>query len=195
MKKISYFLFIPCLFLTSCIALHDGVLQQPLVKLEKNNFSYVRTVSGSATATYILGLGGNTDGLVQASLNKFRANLKPNQALVNITYDKRRQWFIIPLLYQQLKVYISADIVEFTNVGESNKIKRNDETIDNGYRDMQVKDMQAKGISPGSACLVDVNGRTRKAKFIKILEEGKFQVRLISNNKIIAVDEDNIFFK
>lgn len=179
MKKIYFFLLTPCLFLTSCIALHDGILQ-PSVTLETNNFAYIKTVSGSATATYIFGIGGNRDGLVQSSLNEFRSNLKQNQALVNISVDERRTWFIIPLLYQQKKIFVSADIIEFTNQGEAYKIKRKDENI---------------SINIGEDCMVEINGKMRKAKLLNYLKDGKVEVKLIYNNEKIIMDEKNVFVK
>ena len=188
MKKISYLLFFPCLFLTSCIALHDGVLQQPLVKLEKNNFSYVRTVSGSATATYILGIGGNRDGLIQGSLNKFRANLKPNQALINISIDERKTWFALPLLYQQKKVTVSADIIEFTNVGDENKIKRKDITVNDNNEIWN-------GFKVGDNCFVELDGNFLKAVVLNNLHENKMKVRLIHNDEIVIVNVRDVLFE
>tara|TARA_B100000963_G_scaffold351954_1_gene364377 strand:+ start:797 stop:1180 length:384 start_codon:yes stop_codon:yes gene_type:complete len=126
MKKIIIYLLTPCLFFTSCIALHKGNLQ-PSVNLETNNFAYIKTVSGSATATYILGIGGNRDGLVQSSLNRFRSNLKQNQALVNISIDERSTFFILPIIYREKKITVSADIIEFTKQGESHNLKRKDD--------------------------------------------------------------------
>ena len=189
MKKIFYCLITPCLFLTSCIALHNGDLKPSSVNLDTNNFAYIKTVSGSATAAYILGIGGNRDGLVKSSLNSFRSNLKHNQALVNISIDEQMTWFIIPILFQEKKVTVTADIIEFSSPGESHNIKRKDETLD-----FENNNLQKMGISIGSICHVDINGKMRKAKVLNYLEEGKFQLKLIYNNEIVTVSEDIVYF-
>lgn len=186
--KYFFIILISSLLLTSCIALHNGNIY-PSVTLEKNNFAYIETVSASATAKYILGIGGNRAGLVESSLNSFRRKLKNNQALVNITIDERKTWFILPLLFQEKKVTISADIIEFTKEGQFSKITKN-EIKNNDEEIITRNDFE---FIVGEFYRIKVKDMLRKVKFINFLENGeKAKVKLVYNNKTLIVDTDEI---
>lgn len=112
MKKLIFILPI-ALFLSSCLTLSDGNLGQwSSVELNTNNFKYVTTVHGSATASYFLGFGGLNKGLVRTAVDELRKDLKPNQALTNLTIDKGNT-FMFGGIIMSKSVYVSADVIEF----------------------------------------------------------------------------------
>ena len=119
MKKFIYSLSI-ILLLNSCSAYHSGTLQNSTA-LGQANFSYVhKDVKGSATCTYIFGIGGLAKDAIasnakQALLKQYP--LKENQALANITinYKSVAPFYVIGFLYHSVTCTITADIVEFKN--------------------------------------------------------------------------------
>lgn len=111
MKKLIFILPI-LLFLSSCFTLSDGNLGCSSAELSTNNFKYVSTVYGTATSSKFLGLGGLNRGLVRKAVDELRKDLKPNQALANMTIDKNNTFVLGGLIINQT-IYVSADIVEF----------------------------------------------------------------------------------
>jgi hypothetical protein len=112
------FTFSSILFLlmqSSCMSLHTGSMQQSSF-LAKNNFKVVATIEGSSKATYVFGIGGNNkDGLVkEAKRNMYSYyTLEANQILTNITTDVKTRFFILPFLFMDRQVFVSADVVQF----------------------------------------------------------------------------------
>ncbi len=101
------------LSLFSGCALHSGYMQSS-ASLNSNNFSYVkRDVQGSASALYVLGIGGlNKTALVNEAKNDLLKNyqLQNNQALVDITVNWKNTYY---LLVMKNECTITASIVEF----------------------------------------------------------------------------------
>lgn len=99
--------------LSSC-ALHQGYIVNSAT-LSSNNFTYVKKdLIGTATATYVLGLGGLSKmGLVDvAKKDLLSANpLKDNQVLVNLTVNWKNT-FVLPFAITN-RCTVTADIVEF----------------------------------------------------------------------------------
>ncbi len=116
MKQIFTILSILYLLLqSSCMSLHKGSIQQSSF-LAKNNFKVVATIEGSSKATYVLFIGGNNkDGLVkEAKRNMYSYyTLEANQILTNITTDVKTRFFILPFLFMDRQVFVSADVVQF----------------------------------------------------------------------------------
>lgn len=118
MKKyintLLFFLFVCLIFLSSCASVYYGDIKTD-AQLQTNNFKIVKTVQGSAQATYIFGFGGNKfkDGLyAQAKKSMLENNpLSPNQTLTNVTVDVKKKYGIIRSF---TRVTITADVVEFT---------------------------------------------------------------------------------
>ena len=116
MKQIfTFFAFLYLLLQSSCMSLHTGSMQQSSF-LAKNNFKVVATIEGSSKATYVFGIGGNNkDGLVkEAKRNMYMYyTLEANQILTNITTDVKTRFFILPILFMDRQVFVSADVVQF----------------------------------------------------------------------------------
>ena len=99
--------------LSSC-AFHAGMIQGSAI-LQSNNLVYVkRDVSGTAAASYFLGLGGlGKDELVSEAKKDLivKNKIKDNQTLVNITVGVKRT-IVFPLVFTN-RYTITADVVEY----------------------------------------------------------------------------------
>ena len=114
MKRLLVFVFIGILF-QGCISLHNGVIAPNSVNVSTDNFQIVKSISGEASALYILGIGGaKKDGLVrEAKINMYNDYPpKPNEIITNITVDNK-QTFLFGFLVMQHSVIVSADVVKF----------------------------------------------------------------------------------
>jgi len=94
-------------------AFHSGYMQGSAT-LNSNNFNYIkRDVQGSASALYVLGIGGlNKTALVNEAKNNLLKNfqLQDNQALVDITVNWKKTYY---LLVMKDECIITASIVQF----------------------------------------------------------------------------------
>jgi len=125
MKKIFFLLL--CYLISGC-TFHSGLMTPANVIVQGDNFKRIGTIYGSATATYILGIGGNEKlGLVNEAKNDLytKHNLGANQTIANITYDISKTMVLGPLYYMQT-CHISADIYEFSKDGNYTLIANND---------------------------------------------------------------------
>lgn len=106
--------FLVMILLNSCLATHTGYMNSS-ASLSSPNFTYVsRDIRGSASATYILGIGGlaKSDLIDDAKENMlYRNPLKPNQAIANVTVSFKNS--TIFYIYGSRTCTITADIVEF----------------------------------------------------------------------------------
>ena len=104
------------LFFGSC-AMHGGYVTDSAA-LSTNNFAYARKmVEGTATATYIFGIGGlKRQALVEEARINLLDNyqLQDNQALVNTTVSFKMT-FVLPF-FMQNKCTVSASVVQFNPV-------------------------------------------------------------------------------
>lgn len=95
-------------------AMHTGYMQSSAV-LNSNNFSYLkRDVQGTASCTYVLGIGGlNKNALVNEAKQNLLKNfdLQANQALVDITVNWKKTYY---LFVTKNECTISASVVEFS---------------------------------------------------------------------------------
>ncbi|HQQ94376.1 MAG TPA: hypothetical protein PLQ93_07465 [Bacteroidia bacterium] len=100
------------MLLTSC-ALHSGYMSDSAA-LNTNNFAYVkRDVSGSAQASYVLGIGGLKRNALVDDAKKALYNNYPlgdNQAYVNLTVNWKMSFFFIVMFN---KCTVTASIVQF----------------------------------------------------------------------------------
>jgi hypothetical protein len=114
MKKILTLGMIAVLF-SSCASFHAGSISGSAA-LGSANFDYIQKgVTGSSSATYILGIGGMEKQKMvdEARVDMLKANpLKANQALANMAVDYKNT-IILGTLYRKLTVNVTADIVEF----------------------------------------------------------------------------------
>jgi hypothetical protein len=119
---------------TGCIAYHNGVLSNSGL-LISNNFKYVKTdVSGSAKATYVMGIGGVKRQALVADAKKdmmLNNSLKANQALVNTTVNFKNSFFFGFIVVTTTCV-VSADIIEFVpSIYNSSQISNQNNDVPN----------------------------------------------------------------
>lgn len=116
MKK-TILLLLSVVLLSSCSATFKGyTTNATVVNLEQNNFKVIQKVNGSATASYILGFGGNKkDGLISEARSEMmkKANMIGSaKAIANEIVDIKTQ-LIFGGVIVKYTVTTSADIIEF----------------------------------------------------------------------------------
>lgn len=108
------------LFLTSCFGAHNLTIT-PSVSLERANYKYIGTVSAEQGAVYVLGIGGmRQEQMEYNAYSKMveKANLKPNQAIANISYKtSKRLYFPFGFFCAKVTTVVSGTIVEFLPEG------------------------------------------------------------------------------
>lgn len=119
MKKSILISFI-LILLASCATFNPNVtsanLNQTQVVLTNNNFKIIKRVQGSATATYILGIGGlNKKGLVASARKEMfeNANLQGAQTIIS-EHTEWKTSSVIPFVWGSATVTTSGYVVEFT---------------------------------------------------------------------------------
>jgi hypothetical protein len=114
MKKVLSLLSI-VVFMSSCVSFHSGSLQNS-ASLSQANFDYVKKgITGSSSATYIFGIGGNAKSKISDEARKdmlAKNPLNSNQALANVTQDVKNA-SVLGFLYNRMTLSITADVVEF----------------------------------------------------------------------------------
>jgi hypothetical protein len=122
MKKIFFSVTILfSLLLTSCASFNPNVsstnLNHTQVVLSSNNFKIIKRVQGSATATYILGIGGlMKKGLVASARTKMydEAALSGSQIIIS-EHTEWKTSNLIPYVWGSATVTTSGYVVEFTD--------------------------------------------------------------------------------
>ena len=96
---------------------HDFSNDNIDIRLKEENYHFVKMVTGEAKASYIFCIGG----LSEQAKNIFNysyqdmvknANLKPNQAIINVTAEKRANLFFYPIFARQV-VHTTGMVIEF----------------------------------------------------------------------------------
>ena len=94
-------------------AMHQGYINNS-VALDSNNFNYIKdNISGSASATYIFGIGGlGREAIVDEAKRDMMEShsLRSNQGLANISISWKNTWLIV---YGKTTCTVTADVVEF----------------------------------------------------------------------------------
>ncbi|MGB1120046.1 MAG: DUF6567 family protein [Chitinophagales bacterium] len=109
-----FLIFLSGVLLTSCVSSHGGAITSS-VALNQDNFFIEESVSGSATATYILGFGGNDQIALVAQakrdlLNKTNFSLG-SRALVNEVLDFKIQNILG--VVTKVTATVTAEVVNF----------------------------------------------------------------------------------
>ncbi len=90
-------------------------LNNTSVVLSQANFRVVKTVSSSASATYVFGIGGLSQRALRANavaeLTK-KAELKGSQALVNVNVRTSTKMI---LFFNEMTFYAEGTVIEFSN--------------------------------------------------------------------------------
>ena len=115
MKKL--FILLSLCLLCSCSAhlynTSNYNVSETQVVLDKANFKVIGTVTGSAQASYLFGIGGlsqkSLKGNAIADMYK-NANLTGSQAIINVTLKHRASNILV---YSQIEYTASGTIIEF----------------------------------------------------------------------------------
>lgn len=119
LQKITIIAILGAMFLTSCAA-HNGLTSNSNnhsteVVLSKKNFKVLKSVSGDASVTYVLGIGGlSKKALIAEARVKMlkQAELEGSaKAIINETVEIKGSYF--PFVGKKL-VTVSAQVIEFT---------------------------------------------------------------------------------
>jgi hypothetical protein len=101
--------------LTGCFATHMGNMSGSS-SLDSPNFMYKKqNITGDATATYVLGIGGEARQTLILDAKKNMLNGSPllkNQALANVAVSYKTTYYL-GFIVVVVKCTVSADIVEF----------------------------------------------------------------------------------
>ena len=121
----NFFILVATTFsMVGCISTHNGVFQAPNIQFENPNFTLIKTIDGSASTTYVFGLGAhNKDGLIKEAKEQMYKEHKflQNQIITNITLDEKESWIFGPLIYKKT-IIVSADIIQYGDVKVSELI-------------------------------------------------------------------------
>jgi hypothetical protein len=163
----------------SCLSINNGTILQNTQSSSKDNFTIVKTISGEATATYVLGIGGNNrNGLTKEAKEKMYSNhkLSSNQNITNITLDVQKQYFIIPILFNNETVIVSADVIEYYE----NTIRTSNNSLPN---------IDAQQIQNSTPEKKDEYSDTTKYRSIKSISEiTRGSEIIVINTKGIAIE-------
>lgn len=105
-----------CILITGC-SMTNGFIGHSIqtdVQLNHANFTVLKTVTGSASATYILGIGPSDQDLMnQARQNMInKADLMgKSRAIINVTTDLETDFFYV--IWIRKTAYVSGEVVEF----------------------------------------------------------------------------------
>lgn len=120
MKKYFFYGALICSFImfVGCGATYNLALNANLtstqVQLSTNNYRIVRYVTGEATDTYVLGIGGLTkSALANNSYANMlqKANLQGSQAIINVSTSIKDNFIVV---WQKRTVVTSGLVIEFT---------------------------------------------------------------------------------
>ena len=122
LQKFSVFLLLAVLLLAlSGCGFHSGLTtnqntSQTTVELSEANFEVVKKVSGNASASYILGIGGTSKvALIERAQADMLAETElvgTSRALINQTVEVHLANILGPI-YNEKTVVVSAYVVEF----------------------------------------------------------------------------------
>lgn len=115
MKK-HLIIILAAALLSSCAGFTNITTPQN-VALNQGNFKFIKSVSTSSTAYYVLGIGGLTKKANADIVEKLieEAQLQPNQALADFRIKTTKKIFLGIIIERELTA--SASVVEFCNTG------------------------------------------------------------------------------
>jgi hypothetical protein len=119
MKNLILVSLIMALF-ASCATFNPNVhsqnVNQTQVVLTNNNFKVIKRVQGSATATYVFGIGGlNKKGLVASSRKDMYESAKLDGSQIIISeHTEWKMSSVVPFVWGSATVTTSGYVIEFT---------------------------------------------------------------------------------
>lgn len=191
--KVIKFVFVVCVavFLASCAGLNttnyvNNDVVQTSVVLAHNNYRILKEVSGMATSTYILGIGGLSQKALtnNSRTEMFRnANLKDGQAIINIATTVSNKMIVGPI-YMQRSAITTGYIIEFTdnrNVVSSEKNQNTDNSVS--------KENEPQSAVVSSDIFVNVEEGVEDARFLQFLLK---KYDLNSDGKISQIEANAV---
>lgn len=106
------------LLMVSGCTIHDGNIRHAVVtniELSGNNFKVLDSVTGKASADYIVGIGPDEQNLFEQARKNMIGNaniIGSSKAIINLTTDVKYKSVL--LIWTRKTVYISGDVIEFT---------------------------------------------------------------------------------
>jgi len=202
--KNKIYLFIIGVSLSSCASFSTGGIIPPF-NYQPNNFNYIKLAGGQHTESYFLGIGGdiNGNGLFNTALTnlKFNSDLKSNQSLINIAYDRKKTFIFFPI-YWQNKIIITADVIEFYSPNNQdfqknekfNSNKLNLELQEENYYDyiLELKNNIQKGdkieVIDSSGTHKGILIRHGDMKYTIKTDQGKIKILKYSKTSLSKID-------
>ncbi|HOC85958.1 MAG TPA: hypothetical protein PLP79_01020 [Prolixibacteraceae bacterium] len=120
-RKMPTLILLTLLFLSGC-GVHTSLVgnlngNMTNVELTRKNFTVLERISGTSTATYIMGIGGLSN---KALIEKAKADMLSrhdltggSMAIINLTVEDHVSSFLI--FYVKRTVTVSAHLIEFTD--------------------------------------------------------------------------------
>lgn len=105
----------------NAIISHDFSQDNVEKRMKEEDYHFVKMVTGEASATYVFTIGGLSERAKNIFKSSYEdmvsnANLQPNQAIINVTAEKRVNLFFYPLYSKQV-VHTSGTVIEFGSKG------------------------------------------------------------------------------
>ncbi len=134
---VSILLFSSCSVTFQNVVKRDNFANENLeLRLKSENYRIVRTVTGEARATYICSFGGLSPKAQRIFASSYddmvtNANLQPNQAIINVSAEKRANLWAYGIFARQV-VHTTGTIIEFISstdkVSQPNLLTSHDNT-------------------------------------------------------------------
>lgn len=135
---ISILLFSSCSITFQNVVKRDNFAKENLeLRLKSENYKIIRTVTGEASATYVCTFGGFSPKAQRIFASSYddmvtNANLQPNQAIINVSAEKRVNLWAYGIFSRQV-VHTTGTIIEFISssdkVPQSSRLAANDNII------------------------------------------------------------------
>ena len=177
----------------NAIISHDFAKDNIDKRLKEEDYRFVKMVTGEASATYVFTIGGLSERAKNIFKSSYEdmvnnANLRPNQAIINVTAEKRANLFFYPFFAKQV-VHTTGAIVEFGEQKEVVSVTANPVEITKPIvekeKTYKLGDLYVNGDKKGIVISVTEDGKHGK---IISLNQGKdirwsiTQERLNCNN-------------
>lgn len=95
------------------------------IKLSKNNFKVVATLSGRASAEYVLGIGPSEQKLFDTARTDMQRKadlLGKSKVIVNLTTDSKVRYFFP--FWCEKTLYVSGEVIEFEDIKKVDKTSK-----------------------------------------------------------------------
>lgn len=195
MKKFSIIIAILTFSLLSgCVGINNFAFNAPSMsmdsrelKLENQEYKIIKKITGEATATYILGIGGMSEKahkLFHESYQNMvhKANLGSNQTIIDVVAEKNFRCYLGIISLNT--VYTTGTVIEFT---KNPNIQKIDPTKQQKSSNTQKTDPTEQQISPSSIMWNGV-----ECFVVSTKSDGSLDM-LVSKEEVFVQWADNFF--